>query len=240
MGVVDDELDGIGRPSPAPALVRFSAIGEGWGLIMQRWPMWVLTVLIVMVCNSALGGLVFSLFGVPMRGGRGIFWLGLSPGGRALQSVLTAVVNGVFLGGMFRMACRQIRGRPVGVETLFSVVDVLPQLVLGLVLYDLATFLGFCALIIPGFIVSGVLMFTLPLIVDGGLMATDALSQSWHALKRQWLVATIFHLTAAFAAWVGICFFCVGFLFTAPLYCTSIAVLYRDFFMVKSRSSPFA
>jgi uncharacterized membrane protein len=134
---------------------------------------------------------------------------------------------------MYRMACRQLRGQAVGVETLFSVVDVLPQLILGSVLYGLVTFLGFCALVLPGFVVSGVLMFTLPLIVDGGLDAIGALTRSWHALKHQWLVAALFHVTAGFAAWVGLCFCGVGFLFTAPLYCMSIAVLYRDFFMVK-------
>ena len=40
-------------------------------------------------------------------------------------------------------------------------------------------------------------------------------------------------MAAGFAAWLGLCFCGVGFLVTAPLYCLSIAVLYRDFFMVK-------
>ena len=233
MGVVDDEMDSLGRAYPRAPLVRSGAIGEAWGLLMDRWPMWVLTVLIVLVCNSALGGVVFSLFGVQRIGGAGPFWMGLSSRGQAAQFVLTTAVNGLFLGGMFRMACRQIRGRVVGVETLFSVVDVLPQLLLGSILYGVATFLGFCAFFVPGFIVSGVLMFTLPLIVDGGLEATDAMAQSWHALKRQWLVATVFHMTAGFVAWLGVCLCGVGLLVTAPLYCLSIGILYRDFFMVK-------
>jgi hypothetical protein len=236
MGVVDDGMDGIdamGGAHRGTPLVRFSAIGQGWGLLLQRWPMWVLTVLIVMVCYSALSGVVVALFGVPVMRGAKPFWMGLTQPGTAFQFILTAVVISPLLGGMFRMACRQIRGQVVGVETLFSVVDVLPQLILGSVLYGLATFLGFAALVLPGFVVSGVLMFTLPLIVDGGLDATGALAQSWNALKRQWLVATLFHVVAGFAASVGLCFCGVGFLLTAPLYCMSIAVLYRDFFMMK-------
>jgi len=236
MGIVDDGMDGIdgtGRAYRGMPLVRFSAIGEAWGLLLRRWPMWVLTVLIVMVCYSALTGLVFSIFDVRVMRGARPFWMGLSSRGQAIQFVLTSVVISPFLGGMYRMACRQIRGQAVGVETLFSVLDVLPQLIVGSVLYGLATFLGFCALVLPGFVVSGVLMFTLPLIVDGGLDAISALAQSWHALKRQWLVATLFHVVASFAASVGLCFCGVGFLFTAPLYCLSIALLYRDFFVVK-------
>ena len=46
-------------------------------------------------------------------------------------------------------------------------------------------------------------------------------------------VAAVFHMVAGFAAWVGLFFCCVGFLLTAALYCLSIAVLYRDFFMIK-------
>jgi uncharacterized membrane protein len=236
MGIVDDEMDGIdgmGRAYRSMPLVRFNAIGEAWGLLLRRWPMWVLTVLIVTFCYSALNGLVFSVFDVrPPRGARP-FWIGLSARGPAVSFVLSSLVINPFLGGMYRMACRQMRGQAVGVETLFSVVDVLPQLIIGSILYGLATFLGFCALFFPGFVVSGVLMFTLPLIVDGGLDAIGALTQSWHALKRQWLVATLFHIAASFAASVGLCFCGVGFLFTAPLYCMSIAVLYRDFFRIK-------
>jgi hypothetical protein len=234
MGIVDDEMDTVGRSYPARhPLLRFNAIGEAWGLLMRHWPIWVLAVLIVLVCNSALSGLIHAVFRVRKVGGPGAFWTGLSPGGKAFQFVISEVVNGLFLGGMFRMACQQIRGRGARLEMLFSVLDVLPQLVLGSILYGLAVFLGFCALVVPGFIVSGVLMFTLPLIVDGGLDATDALAQSWHALKQQWLVATIFHIAAGCAAALGLCFCGVGFLLTAPLYAMSIAVLYRDFFMIK-------
>jgi len=233
MGVVDDELDRMGRSYPKLALVRFSAIGEAWGLFLERWPMWVLTVLIVLFVNSVFGGLVFSAFGFKHHHRPWPFWIGLSRPGLAVHFVVSTVVIGLLLGGMYRMACLQIRGRPVGVATLFSVVDVLPQLLLGLVLYALAAYAGFCLLVLPGFIVLGVLMFTLPLIVDGGLDAPEALGQSWRALKGQWLVAAVFHAVAVFVAWMGVCCAGVGLLLTAPLYCLSIAVLYRDFFVLK-------
>jgi hypothetical protein len=234
MGMMDDEMDAMRGGFPHRPLVRFEAIGEGWGLLMQRWPLWLLTVLIVLIGYSVVGGMIYSLFRVKPIGGPGAFWIGLSPKRQAMPIILSTVVISPFLGGMFRMACRQIRGQHVGIETLFSVVDVLPQLILGSILYGLATFLGFFVLVVPGFIAAGVLMFTIPLIVDGGLPATDAMGQSWHALKHQWLSATLFHIVAGFVAWIGFCFCVVGFIVTAPLYCLSIAVLYRDFFMVKS------
>jgi hypothetical protein len=233
MGILDDEVDGLGRKYRAFPLMRFSAIGEAWEFLLARWPLWVLTVVVVLAANSVLGGMLFTAFGIKKPDGTWPFWIGLSRPGLALQFMLTTVVNGLFLGGMFRMACQQLRGRAVGLGALFSIVDVLPQLLLGSVLYALAVYAGFCVFVLPGFIISGVLMFTIPLIVDGGRDATAAVAQSWRALKGQWLVAAVFHAVAGFVAWMGLCFCGVGFLLTAPVYCMSIAVLYRDFFMVK-------
>jgi hypothetical protein len=235
MGIVDDEFDGMGLGHPGPRFpqVRFNAIGEAWGLILGRWPLWILTVAIVLVANSMLEGAVYSFFDVKPVGGAGPFWIGLSPKGHALQFILGTALNGIFLGGMFRMACQQVRGRDIGLGTFFGTIDAIPQVLLGSIVYGLATFLGFCVFVLPGFVVSGVLMFTLPLIVDGGLEATDALAQSWHALKRQWLTAAVFHLAAGFVAWLGVCLCGVGIVLTAPIYCMSIAILYRDFFMAK-------
>jgi hypothetical protein len=234
MSVVDDEMDRVDRVwthSKRP-LVRFSAIGEAWERLLERWPLWVLTVVLVLIAYSVLGGVIFSAFGIKHAPHPWPFWIRLRTG-RGVHFVLSTVLIGFFLGGMYRMACQQLRGRKVDIGTFFSVLDVFPQLLLGSVLYALAVYAGLCLLVVPGFIVAGVLMFTLPLIVDGGLNATDALGQSWRALKDQWLVVALFHAAAIFVAWVGLWFFVVGFLFTAPLYCMAIAVLYRDFFMMK-------
>ena len=92
----------------------------------------------------------------------------------------------------------------------------------------------FCFL--PGLILQGLFMFTLPLIVDGGLTATTAMRQSWNALKGQWLTAALFHVVISFVSSIGIIFCCVGILFTGPIYVLSLTVLYRDFFLAKGTS----
>jgi hypothetical protein len=244
MGVADEEMDGMGwRERPRP-LVRFGAIGEGWELFKQQWGAWMLAVLIVLICNSVINAMIYAAFRLDHGRGVGGFRVPLRSEGQVLQAVLSWIVNGFFLGGMFRMACQQVRGYAVRVETLFSVVDVLPELILGSALYGLACFAAFGCLVIPGFVVAGVLMFTLPLIVDGGLPATAALGQSWNALKGEWLTATVFHLILWAIAGIGSCFCCVGLLFTAPIYSLAIAALYRDFFLAKGYfakpSPPFA
>lgn len=238
MGVADEEMDGRGwdeYPKRGRPIVRFGAIGAGWDLFRLRWGTWMTAVLVVLVCNSAAFGMLAAFFRFgPARGGFGGFRFPMRPDAQLLQAIVSTIINGFFLGGMFRMACDQVRGLVVRVETLFSVVDVLPELILGSALYALAVSAGFTCLILPGLVAAGVLMFTTPLIVDGRLPALSAISQSWRALQGQWLTATAFHLVLWAIAGSGSCFCCVGLLFTAPLYSLSIAVLYRDFFLAKS------
>ena len=83
---------------------------------------------------------------------------------------------------------------------------------------------------IPGLIVFGLLMLAIPLVSEGRLPATGAMIQSWHALKSQWLTAAVFHWVLFILAGSAyfLCF--VGVLFTGPLYCLSVTILYHNFF----------
>jgi uncharacterized membrane protein len=239
MGMADEELDRGGwHGHPIRPLVRFSAIGEAWEFVKQSWGVWVVTILIVLIGFSVLNGILASVFRIEPLREFGAFRFPLRTGGDWLRAILNTIVSGFFLGGMVRMACQQVRGFPVRVDTLFSVVDVLPELLLGSVLYGLASLIGFACLLLPGFILQGVLMFTLPLIVDGRLPATRSMAESWRVLKGQWLSATVFHLVLWAISGIGACFCGVGLLFTAPIYSLGIAILYRDFFLSKGFMKP--
>src|SRR5262249_54296184 len=141
-----------------------------------------------------VGGAVLAMLGSHRVGGRGGFRLPLNPGTSALQYMVTTVVAGFFLGGLIRMAGNQLRGRAPQVEDLFSITDVWLDVLMASLLYAAATFVGFLLCAIPGLIVAGLLMFTIPLVVESRLPATAAVMQSWNALKSQWLAATAFHL----------------------------------------------
>ncbi len=149
------------------------------------------------------------------------------------------VVDGILLGGLFRLACLQVRGRRISAGELFGVGDVIVELALGSAMLGaaLAVSATVC-FVIPSFILAGVWMFVIPLIVDGRLRALDAFRQSWHALKGEWLSATLFHLVVSFLAGLGFCCCFVGAFFTMPIYCLAIAVLYRDTFLTKGASEP--
>lgn len=239
MGIIDDEMDGRDPGSGAGPKdwprVRFGAIGEAWGLFLQQAGVWIPAVVIAGLCNAAIGGAVgVSLhreFGLRVQFGGGFpIAMRRMPGAEA---ALSAFLYGLFLGGMFRMACKQVRGQPIRVTDLFGVTDCLLELAVASVLIGLATVLGFSCLVLPGFVIPALLMFTLPLVVDGRLRALDAMARSWNVLKGEWLSATVFHVVLAMVAGLGALFCCVGIVFTAPLYSLAIAVLYRDAFLGK-------
>lgn len=237
MGVRDPQFDTPYAPGFRRPEVRFSAIGEAWTLLQAEWLTWALTMLIVLVGNSLVSKFADALFHLGGNGGIIGFRWPMPREEMAVQVVLAALINGFFVGGMLRMACRQVRGERIQVSDLFSVVDVLNELALGSILCAaMVALVSFICFVIPGLILHGLLMFTIPLIVDGRLRAIAAIRQSVIALKSQWISAAAFHVVTSFLSGIGTCFFCIGILLTGPIYVLSIAILYRDFFLAKGVS----
>src|SRR5262249_49777810 len=151
-----------GGPRRVPR-VRFSAIGEGWDLFWAQSGTWILTGLVVVVGNWALNAAAVQILGerFQIRGG-GFRIEGFSPK-PWVHGVLSTVLNAFLPGGLFRMACLQLRGRRIEVGDLFGVVDVVPELVIGAALFGLALAAAgiVCFPILP-FVVAGLLMFTFP------------------------------------------------------------------------------
>jgi hypothetical protein len=216
-------------------LLRFNVIGDAWRLYQRRWWTWSMAMLIVLIAYPVVGTALFALFGMRWPGGGGGFRLPTSPGEDALHYVGATVVVGFFLGGMIRMANHQVLGRNPRIGDLFSVVDVGFHLLAGAVFYGAATFLASLLCAIPGLIVSGLLMFTFPLVVIARRPATEAVAESWSVLSPQWLTATVFHLVLSLVSGAGFLLCCVGVLFTGPLYSLSIAILFHEFYEPTAR-----
>jgi hypothetical protein len=221
------------KPNPppvAPRVVRFEAFGEAWRLFKQHAGLWIAATLIVGF-GSAGVQIVLNLLTIPISivGGailpRGIMFF-TSLGSMAVSMA----VSGVLLGGMYAMALNQVDGRPLGVKDLMPRTEILPSLALASVLASLAMLVGFLCLVIPGWIIWALFLFTLPLVVDRGLKATDAMGLSWTTLKGQWLQATVFVLVLFALQIAGMMLCLVGTLVTFPLCVLSQAVLYRGFF----------
>jgi len=214
--------------------VRFDAIGEAWGMVREKMGVWALTMLIYVVAILIIQyGVQFLLAAVGLLPNP----LDRTPSFQMsyifgyLISVFSSTVLGALLqGGLMRMAIKQTRGEEIQVSDLFAAGDRVGAIIVGQLLYNIAMGLGFWLCVIPGFIVAGRGMLTLPIAVDQNVGGNEAFSKSWDALKNDTLNAILFMIVVGLVSALGILGFGIGLLITAPIAPLAIAIVYRDFF----------
>lgn len=228
--------------TPRPQ-IRFDAIGEAWRLFQQQMSTWIVATIVAGIGIAIVGVVMYVLMGAMFFGAaatRGGAAAGFSIMGFFIGILMFAVYFAaimVFGGGLFRMAIKQVRGEAIAVGDIFTVTDVLPNLLVAAILTGLATAIASLFCVIPGFVVGGLLMLTIPLVVDRRMAAMDAMKASWDALKGDVVMATVFYLVVSIIAQLGAIACYVGLLFTLPLMPLSIAIVYRDFFLAPTAAT---
>ena len=223
--------------APGPAKVRMAVIGEAWGLLKAQLGTWVLITIVSFLCTFAVPVVFGVLQVIVQQSGAGQEAMVTL---MVLYVIAVSLVSVFFMGGMFFAACKQVRGGRVEVGDLFGAAGRFGPMLLAAFLGYLAFLVGYVLLIIPGLLVLGRMMFSIPLVVDGGLGATEALGRSWSATKGQTLAAGGFIILIGLIMIAGAIPCGIGLLFTLPLYYLSIAILYRDFFSVRKSARRLA
>lgn len=244
-----------GGSMPSQPRVRFEAISDAWKYFQQQMGTWIAACLIYLVITLALscGGYIAILAlmgglasgaGQPSSPEEALSALttimGMGFFGQFLLQLFVWILATLFTGGLYRMATRQLRGEAISLGDMMSVVDVLGALLVAAILVGLAVTIGSFLCVIPAFIVGGLLMFTVPLIVDQRLGALEAMMKSVDSLKGEWLMATLFYLVVSILGSLGALLCGIGLLFTWPLFILSVSVLYRDFFIGQAPSEASA
>ncbi|HLG13721.1 MAG TPA: zinc-ribbon domain-containing protein [Blastocatellia bacterium] len=149
--------------------------------------------------------------------------------GAGLMFLLMPVA--VFLtGGLWRSAFKQLRGGRLEFKDLFSGGDCFFRVLGATIVVGLLVMVATMLCIIPGFIVSGLLFFTVPLIVERRMGVFEAMGASYEATKPNLLMFTLFAFVVSLIASAGYYACYVGLLATYPLLFTMTAVAYRDCF----------
>jgi hypothetical protein len=214
-------------PSSRPA-VRFQILGDAWSLYRLEWFTWSLATLAAILAVSA-GELVLRVVWFAARTSYFGWILGReSPGDSYLFWLLRVALVGLVLGNAVRMALGQMRGRRPRVMDLFEVPDNWFDVALGSVLAAVIVSFGLAVLVVPGLIAAGLLMLSMPLIVDADLPATGAMIRSYRTLNPEWVPVAVLHLLIAAIAGSGVFLLGVGVLVTAPLYPLSVALFYDE------------
>ncbi len=135
----------------------------------------------------------------------------------------------VLHGAGLNAAIKHVRGQGVQIEYLAEVSARGAKLIVVAILMAVATTIATLLCVLPVFVVNGLLMFSIPLVVDKDMEAVDAIRQSVEMLKSQWLMATLFYFVVSILGTIGLIACLVGVIFTLPMYFLSIAVVYNDF-----------
>lgn len=222
---------------PTRSEVRWEWIGQGWELFTAQWQNWVVVALVAFVIIAVIGGpLYFLMIGSSILAGAN------HGGDEALRSMakgasflvqvcftlILSAVGMVLNGGLYRCALKQLRGGQVSVGDFFSVFDSIVPLVITGVIVSILETIGSYMCIIPGIIVSGLLMFAIPAVVDRNIGPGEALRISFDATKSNWIMFAVFGLVMRILMGLGALACCVGLLATIPLFVLTISIAYRD------------
>jgi hypothetical protein len=226
-----------------PARVRLDAISEAWRVLSGNRGTWAGMTLLFMVVTYGIAfgslALQFAIEGGPPAPGQIRQGSGLSALVNLVAQLLQLLASAYLSAGMFRAACRQVRGEPVRAGDIFNAGDVLGSTLWGMILMGLSIMGGLLLLIIPGLLVAGRLMFVLPLIADRRMAGGEALRASWGALRGQSWMSFFLLFASGLISGIGILLCCIGLLLTAPLYYLSIAIVYHDFFYTRKAAGPW-
>jgi len=209
------------------ARIDFGIFSEAFDLFKSNAGTWIAVILVTGIIQVVISSLSRIGRGDPANAGAGL-------GIMIVMLVVSAVVNGILYAGLFGIAIKQVRGEETSIGDLFGFTDVIGQTIIASIIVSVLMTIGFMLCLIPGIILAGLFMFTLPLVVDKKMNASEAVSTSFNALKDQWLLAGVFAFLAGIIYVFGFFLCLVGVLVTAPVAILSITVLYRNFFLGSS------
>jgi len=192
-----------------------NCLRRGWALLWSDfWPMVGITALVVVLLGAAgsvgevkesVGHLSFS------------------------SSLLSILLSGPLMGGLYFYLLKRIRGEPVRVETAFAgFSNSLLHLFLASFVTEVLTVLGFLCLILPGIYLFVAWFFTLPLVIDKRLEFWPAMRLSRKTISKHWWKFLGFLLVLGLLNLAGIMACLVGFFITLPASLAALMYAYED------------
>lgn len=229
-------------------VVDLSVLSRAWPAVQQQLSTWVVAMLLVgVVFGIFYGAFIFVMMGLGMA--TAVTSQNSEPNFASMFAMFGVEIVGVFvitavmymlMGGLYGMALKQLKGESISATDVFQFRGQIVQIIIASILMMFITTIGGMMCLVPGLLAQGVLMFTLPLILDRKMNAVDAMKQSFETLKPQMWMALLVHFVLNLVAQLGTFACLVGVLVTAPVYIMSIAMMYRDFFWQAPETAKFA
>ena len=192
-------------------------VSRGWTLMKRNfWPVFGVNALVVLLL-ALIGSFSISLAG----NGSGV----------RVGSILSIVLTGPLMGGLYLYFLKLIRGEPANMETVFSGFTTrFLQLFLGSLVATLLIGFGFMCLILPGIYLSIAWLFTLVLIIDKRLDFWPAMELSRKIITKHWWKFFEFAIVLFLLNLLGFMFCVIGFFFLGPIVHAAFLYAYEDIF----------
>jgi len=179
-------------------------IGAGWNLVKPHW--------LVLGAMFLIQGLIG---GVP-----NIF---VHFSGTTLQIIL----GGPIMVGIWRAVLGVVAGRKPDIAMMFQGFDRFLDAFLAHLVVGILTLLGFVCLIVPGFILAVMWLFTLPVIAETGLGFWEAMRESARLTEGYRMRLFLLLLACLLITILGALVCCVGVFVAVSVNCMALALAYR-------------
>ncbi|MDB6131121.1 MAG: prkC 34 [Verrucomicrobiales bacterium] len=195
-----------------------SCFGRSWDLLKREfWPLAGVTLLIYTLLGVAGS---FTVLAGPNNHG-GPQWQG--------SSLISMLVSGPLMGGLFLYFLKKIRREPVTIETAFSGFTTrFLHLFLGGFVTTALTVLGYFCLVLPGIYLMVAWMFTQVLIIDKKMDFWEAMELSRKVITRHWWKFLGFWILLTLVKVAGFIACIIGSFITIPLAIGALMYAYED------------
>lgn len=216
--------------------VDIAAIGEAWGVVTQNLGPFILAALVTFALNaipSFIGSFIAGrVFPTPVGTTDLGLVLRISFMQQPIQLPFQAIGSGLSMivaGSIVLMTLKAIRGQSPEVSDIGLGFTTSPAslFVAGVLIY-LGTMVGILLCLIPGLILGGLWMVTVPFIMDKGVGPIEAMKMSWNLMKDHVLMAAVILLLGGMIMILGCCCACIGLLVALPLLYATQAIIYED------------
>jgi uncharacterized membrane protein len=193
-------------PSAAPIpreLHAWGLIEQGWGLVTEDWMVYGVMFLLMSLLS-------FTVNLIPYAG-----------------PVMSMLLTGPLMVGMWRALLGRIDGRPARVEMLFSGFDRFWDAFVAMLLTSVITGVGFALCIVPGLFLLVVWAFALPIIAETRLGFWEAMQTSVQITRGYRWKLFLLLLAGVLVSILGLLVCVVGFFIALPVFYFALGLAYR-------------
>ena len=212
--------------SPPPTFPIISVIKDVWeetkGAKASIWAA-IAVIYFVMLLLEAATSFLMSSPGLEQTTNSGLGF------GSVIQLLISAV-SAIFTAGLLYIGVKKAAGNGISWKMIFSGFSFAPQIVLATALQAIFVAIGLLLLVLPGLYLAVGYGVTLPLIMDRGMSAWEAMEASRKAIHKVWWKVTGAIILMGLIQFISAIPFGIGLIWTVPMFIILVGVVYHRLF----------